>query len=260
MIRKSAFGAIVNMTAILLLIASIACCDPKPLPAANAAAKALEDLGAKLKRDDNGRVIEVSLASKKFQADDLRYLASFPRLRTLSLYETPLTDDGLAHLKSLTSLKNLNLGSCRKVTDAGLKYLEKLENLESLNLGFCRKITDEGFAILTRFPELKSLNLSITNVTDDRLKTVAGLKNLRHLDLDNAPITDAGIEHLKSLRNLRSLRFVGAAVGDDGLETLHEVKSLRFLNVTDSLVTDAGIAAFKKALPKCTVTGGSSRF
>lgn len=230
---------------------------PKPPKASAtqtaAAIETLQTLGAKFKRDEQARITEISLASKQFAPDDLQRLAAFPHLQSLNLYETPLTDEGLANLRPLVSLKHLNLGSCRRITDDGVKHLAPLNNLESLNLGFCRRITDKGFAVLEKFRKLKTLNLSITNVRDDRLKTIAAMDELQHLDLDNTPITDEGLRHLADMRKLRSLRFVGAAVTDNGIAALHGIKTLRFLNVTDTHVTPAGIATLKQTLPSCVV-------
>ena len=45
-----------------------------------------------------------------------------------------MTDAGLVHLKGLTKLQTLDLGST-KVTDAGLVHLKGLTQLQSLELG-----------------------------------------------------------------------------------------------------------------------------
>lgn len=51
----------------------------------------------------------------------------------VNFFGTDLTDAGLVHLKSLTSLKSLDLWST-KVNGTGLVYLIGLTSLESLNL------------------------------------------------------------------------------------------------------------------------------
>jgi uncharacterized protein (TIGR03067 family) len=60
-------------------------------------------------------------------------LEQLPRLRTLILDCTQITDKGLAHLTSLTRLTELSLKATR-VTDAGLKHLERLTSLKKVNL------------------------------------------------------------------------------------------------------------------------------
>lgn len=214
---------------------------------------ALKQLGATIQRDDDGHVIAVSLQSKKIADDDLRHLTVLRHVEDVNLYETPITDVGLAHVRQMKTLRRLNLGFCRKLTDRGIEQLKPLEKLEFLNLGFCRKITDDGFTTLKHFKQLKTLNLSITSITDDRLKTVAQLKHLENLDLDNTQITDAGLARLANLKKLRYLRLVGTAVTDSGLKQLFGLKRLRFLYVRDTNVTDAGIRQLREALPQCSV-------
>ena len=166
---------------------------------------ALKQLAATMQRDDEGHVIAVSLQSKKFADDDLKHLTVLRHVEDVNLYETPITDAGLVHLRRITTLRRLNLGFCRKLTDRGIKQLKPLENLEFLNLGFCRQVTDDGFATLKHFKQLKTVNLSITSIADDGLKFVAHLKHLENLDLDNTQITDAGLAQLENLKKLRYL-------------------------------------------------------
>ena len=59
---------------------------------------------------------------------------------------TAVTDEGLVHLKQLTSLKRLDLIGC-KITDEGLVHLKQLTNLQKLIL-YRTNITDAGVADL----------------------------------------------------------------------------------------------------------------
>lgn len=60
--------------------------------------------------------------------------------------ELKITDDGLVHLKALTHLQTLNLGST-KVTDVGLEHLKGLSSLETLNIRNTQ-VTDKGVKTL----------------------------------------------------------------------------------------------------------------
>ena len=64
------------------------------------AVAALKKLGARIKQDDHGEVVEISIASAK------------------------ITDADLVHLKGLMELQELNLGDA-KVTDTGVADLQK---------------------------------------------------------------------------------------------------------------------------------------
>ena len=61
----------------------------------------LEEFGAKIKRNEQGEVVRVSLA------------------------DTKITDAGLVHLKGLTELQSLSMGGYgSKITDAGLLHTQ----------------------------------------------------------------------------------------------------------------------------------------
>jgi hypothetical protein len=77
-----------------------------------AAQEHFASLGARLELDDDRRVTGVFFDGKPFRDDDLARLQALPRLRAVSLYETKVTDAGLAHLAALKGLRTLNLGFC----------------------------------------------------------------------------------------------------------------------------------------------------
>jgi len=68
------------------------------------------------------------------------------KLNILSLRYSQLTDRGLKHIASLSSLIRLQLVSTQ-ITDAGLVHLEGLKNLKHLNHQGSQ-ITDAGVAKL----------------------------------------------------------------------------------------------------------------
>ena len=86
----------------------------------------LEEFGAKIKRNEQGEVVRVSLA------------------------DTKITDAGLVHLKGLTELQSLSMGGVgSQITDAGLVHLKGLSSLQTLDLRFTQ-ITDQGIADLKK--------------------------------------------------------------------------------------------------------------
>lgn len=106
------------------------------------------------------------------QTPDLSPLAALDAndLQEIQLSDTDVTDADLAHLRGLSGLRLLSLGS--QITDAGLAYLSSLTGLYILDLDFTQ-ITDAGLAHLQGLANLKSLELSETQITD------AGLAELR---------------------------------------------------------------------------------
>jgi len=121
----------------------------------------------------------------------------------LSLNDTQVTDAGLEHLKSFTSLQELWLDDTQ-VTDAGLEHLKGLTSLEILGLDNTQ-VTDEGLEHLKSFTSLQKLWLIDTQVTDAGLEHLKGLTSLKFLYVMNTQVTDAGLEHLKDLTSLQKL-------------------------------------------------------
>ena len=73
--------------------------------------------------------------------------------------KTHVTDEGLEHLASLKSLKNLALVGT-KVTDNGLKYLKELKDLQYLSL-FETNVTEAGVTALQKaLPRVGIVRLS----------------------------------------------------------------------------------------------------
>jgi len=94
----------------------------------------------------------------------------------VDLSRTPVRDAGLAHLRGLRTLHQLNLDGT-KVTDAGLVRLKGLMQLEELFL-------------------------DSTQITDAGLEHLRGLTQLRTVDLRHTQVTDAGVAELqKALPN-----------------------------------------------------------
>lgn len=128
------------------------------------AAAALAKLGAKLRRDEAGQIIEVDLGERNTTDEGLARLVGLRAVAELSLHRTKITSAGLVHLKELTTLKRLFL-SDTAIDDAGLKNLAALKTLEVLGLSGTR-VSDRGLEDLAGLAGLKSLFAIGTKVTD----------------------------------------------------------------------------------------------
>ena len=121
--------------------------DPKPpgnenlpglLPSAQPdnedAVATLEALGAKLKRNGGGNILEVNLRETEATNDALLHVAALENVTSILLNDLPITDDGLAHLSGTTSpIANLDLRGC-PVGNDGLAHLKGLKSLKALRL------------------------------------------------------------------------------------------------------------------------------
>ena len=82
----------------------------------------LSALGARIDEDANGNVVSIVLSGKNVDDNDLKLLADFNHLKSLTLRRTALTDSGLRHLQTLDSLEYLELGET-EITGTGLVHL-----------------------------------------------------------------------------------------------------------------------------------------
>lgn len=236
------------------------------------AVAALERLGAKVERNDQGEVVRVTAISLPGAADsDLAYLKAFSKLERFEVYSTRLSDAGLEHLEQLDSLKQLRIDRGRitdrglahleplknlellhvhsdAITDAGLRHLEMLPNLAELLL-YGAKITDDGMARLARLPRLNQLYLQNIATTDTGVAQLAKAPHLQWLILSGARVTDAGLASLAVRSDWKGLALDDGNITDAGLEPLQEMADLEWLGLENTHVSDDGLAALLPALP-----------
>ncbi len=145
-----------------------------PSPAVQEAIAAIQKIGGSvqpLAMNDDSLVVDFHLGGTALTDEGLAQVKALPKLVQLDLKDTQITDAGLANLAGIATLNRLHLEKT-KVTDAGLVHLKDLGNLEYLNL--------YG-----------------TAVTDAGLEHLKGLKNLKKLYLWQSQVTDAGVAKLK---------------------------------------------------------------
>jgi Leucine-rich repeat (LRR) protein len=193
--------------------------------------------------------------------DDLGVLRAYPKIESLNLSLTAITDAGLKHIAELTQLTDLNLNGTN-VTGRGLEHLvdlPKLQNLQLLGTSIeagqlewlarltsltCVRLPSEAVddrtaAILGRLPRLQLLDLSQSRITDDGLARLASLVELRDLSLSDTAITDVGVSHLAGAVHLRTLNLSNSGVTDGGIRHLAHLMDLRQLYLNETVVTDA---------------------
>jgi len=124
----------------------------------------LKKLGARIRLDDENRVIAVNLGEKKVTDADLVHLQGLEHLQELDLTRTRITAAGLSNLKDLKALKKLFLTDTR-VEDVGIAQLKGLKSLETLGLSGT-KISDAALDHVHELTGLKSLFCIGTGVTD----------------------------------------------------------------------------------------------
>ena len=88
-----------------------------------------------------------------------------------------------------------------KIRAAGGSVLELAQNDDRLEVAFHlsdQKITDETLKTLAGLTKVTALNLRGTDVTSAGLAQLKGLKGLTHLHLEKTKVNDEGLKHLKA--------------------------------------------------------------
>ena len=146
-------------------------------------------------------------------------LSAFGKLVNLDLSYNPFTDEGMAGLSELKSLRRLLLRDTL-VTDEGLKYLSQLTNLEELDLSGTR-ITDKGLVYLQNLKQMRRLNLLGAQATDASMDILGGMRQLQVLSLYRTGVTNSGIVKLQPLKQLTDVDVRYTRVSSNGIDALH---------------------------------------
>ena len=123
-------------------------------------------------------------------------------LTSLDLGVCRLPASGMAALRQLTALTNLNLRGCRGQTERSLAALGALTALRYLNLYYTR-LKDHGLAKLRPLTALTRLHPSgCTELTGEGLVALQPKAALASLDLsNNYRLADAGLLHGPAARH-----------------------------------------------------------
>jgi hypothetical protein len=133
---------------------------------------------------------------------------------------TEVSDAGVAHLVNLDTLQTNHISNS-SLTNASLKHLSKLPALEYMSLQGNR-FSDVGLAYLTESPNLKRLHFGLgkTDITDEGVAHLKGLKNLEVFDVQNTRVTVEGLEQLRGLPKLREIWLSVTGITEEGMDRL----------------------------------------
>ena len=172
--------------------------------------------------------------------DDVR-LGAIPDDKS-PIAATRAADEHVARLRGLPRLKTLWLAETR-VTDAGCKSLSSIGSLTSLDL-HGTDVTDNGVSHFRRLPRLRRLYLNDCEITNEGLSHLVGLSELELIQLDRTRVGDAGIQHLEKMRNLTYLYMRETRISDGAFQSIATLP-LKELMLADTSVTDNGLEALR---------------
>ena len=145
-----------------------------------------------------------------------------------------------------------------KIRAAGGSVLELAQNDDRLEVAFHlsdKKVTDDTLKTLAGLTKVAALNLRGTDVSSAGLAQLKGFKGLTHLHLEKTKVNDEGLKHLKELPNLVYLNLYGTGVTNAGLANLSSLKKIKRLYVWETKVTRPAGLAFAKQMKGLAVIG-----
>lgn len=140
--------------------------------------------------------LECTLTNTYVTAGGLKSLARLPRLESLDLSQTDVTDETMPLVASFARLRELSLARTA-VSSRGLAALSKLTQLEQLSL-YETRVTDVALTSLDHFPNLRSLDLRGTAVEGGvQLRVLERLRSLESLLLPAALRNNSNVRYLR---------------------------------------------------------------
>ncbi len=175
------------------------------------------------------------------------------RIATVGWYggPTPPTDADLVICGRCSQLTNLTLWDS-KVTDAGIASLSRLEKLDRIRL-VGQGITDRGAALLARHKTLVSVELWNCTLTDAGTLALATLPKLNQLIVGSDGVTGLGLNGLKDVSALVFLELRSANIHPDTIGVFARFAQLNALGLRGHGWTADDEQRLAAALPGCAV-------
>jgi len=182
-------------------------------------------------------VVVVYWPHSRIDSSSAEAIATFGHLRSLILFDSTITSEGMAHLVGLRHLNKLELQGTA-IDDVAMRHIGRLKSLSELRLDATR-ITGVGLAKLAGLARLEHLHLNGTRIDDQSLRHLSRMTRLVHLELDDTRISDAGIAHLRGLERLESLSLCRTSVHGAGLSAICHCYELK---LRETPLDDAALA------------------
>jgi Leucine-rich repeat (LRR) protein len=151
-------------------------------------------------------------------AQAVAVLPGLPRLTSLNISNTPVSEEQMATIGTLTQLSALTAKDCR-IGDSHVVSLGGLKNLEVLYL-VGTDITSESIKSMSNFPKMKILDLSYNEKLTRGFGDLQGMPKLDWLLLNGLKLEDESLGELSQLSSLNRLSLNETVVRPDIKEGL----------------------------------------
>jgi len=186
---------------------------------------------------------------KRFTDASLLGLARIETIRHMALYDTAVTDDGVAafagRARRLTSFHM----SSRLLTDRGLGAALANCPITNLQIHDAAGVTDASVPAIAAHEGVQELYLNGTSITDAAAERLAGMPALWSFCADGTRLTDAALRHVGTMPELRLLSLCRTGVRGHGLRELAHIDGLD-VYLDDCRVGDNGLHASLGAMTR----------
>jgi len=174
-----------------------------------------------------------------FTSAGLEPLKHLANLGFLGCQDHHCDNEAMRHIAAIPRLRML-MGQGAIADDHGFEALSQSQSIEYIWGRDCPNFASSGFAALARMPALKGIALSLKNVDDTSLSTLAGFPALRQLmPMD---VSDAGFRHIGRCENLESLWCMYCRdTGDSATEQIGGLKKLKYYYAGQTKITDRSL-------------------
>lgn len=182
-----------------------------------------------------------------------------------------LSDDGLEAAMKIKTLRVLELKGCRDVTAKAFAKLTVAKNLTNLVLedqlvdgNYFGALPADTMTRISIFGKryINSTNKPSATHADLLLKKISKLKELRNLDLEASDMTDEGLKAIGGLKHMEILSLdANENISDASFATLSQFKHLKTLRLDRTKVTPEGLEQFMKSSPvESVIVGNRGKF
>ncbi len=102
----------------------------------------------------------------------------------------------------------------------------------------------------TKF-EISGIDFNGTDINDDDLTEVAGVRNIKYLGLHSTSVTDRSMLTIKNFTNLRELEISYTDISNDSIDSLIQLRKLKKIFISGTNITEHGHVRLRDELPDC---------
>ncbi|MBN2135381.1 MAG: hypothetical protein JW737_06585 [Acidobacteria bacterium] len=190
---------------------------------------------------DLGSIQHYLFIDSKYYPGNLNKVIGNRMPNSLALVNTELSLEDRNYIKSLNSLRELNLRGSN-IDDENVSFIEPLYLLNELNLADT-SISDRTIERIQRNQSLMTLDISGTKVTDEGLDYLPSLFRLCRLDMRNLKSTELskGLSEISRLAHLQLLDLSGSRINPKYLRSLYQCSFLQRLVLSSTNLSDREI-------------------